>query len=317
MKIIVFGKDGQLGKAFQKVLAITPFSKIAEIQFVGRSDVDLADQEGIRRILNAFSPSIIINAAAYTAVDKAEDEVDIAYAVNAKAPEEMAQYAVKNNAMFLHYSTDYVFDGKKQGLYVERDQRNPLGEYGRSKAAGELAIEAVFQKSTSGRFAIFRTSWVYGEGANFIRTILRLAKERDQLRVIADQYGVPTNADWLARVSVNFLFDLSLQLLPLPSGAYRVVPNGETTWYGLANLAIKSALDQGIALKAKPEQISPILAVEYPLPAPRPQNSRLSNAKIHFLIEQQNDVTKLEHLNCPWEESVRQYVFQLARDGLI
>jgi len=120
MRIIVFGKDGQLGKAFQKLFAISPFSKIAEFQFIGRSDVDLADQENVRHILNTFSPNLIINAAAYTAVDKAEAEVDIAYAVNAKAPEEMAQYAAKNNATLLHYSTDYVFDGKSRGYILRR-----------------------------------------------------------------------------------------------------------------------------------------------------------------------------------------------------
>jgi dTDP-4-dehydrorhamnose reductase len=317
MKILVFGKDGQLGRAFKSLFDALPPSQDRVLQYVGRDDCDLCNEKALVDLLNQFAPDLIINAAAYTAVDKAEVEVKLADAINARAPELMAMYASDHAATLLHYSTDYVFDGKKETPYVESDQRRPLGSYGKSKAAGEAAIEAVFQHKTSGRYAILRTSWVYGEGSNFIRTILRLAKERDQLRVIHDQYGVPTNADWLSRASCDLIFDQHMQLRPFPSGIYHAVSNGETTWYGLAKLATEVARDHGITLKLGPESIVPILAVEYPLPAPRPQNSRLNNSKLRLLMEQGGDMPKLQHLNSSWEDNVRKYVGDLAQAGLI
>jgi dTDP-4-dehydrorhamnose reductase len=317
MKILVFGKDGQLGRAFKSLFDAMPSSQDWVLQYVGRNDCDLSNEKALVSLLNQFAPDLIINAAAYTAVDQAEVEVELAHAINARAPELMAMYASDHGATLLHYSTDYVFDGKKETPYLESDQRCPLGSYGKSKAAGEAAIESAFQDKTSGRYAILRTSWVYGEGSNFIRTILRLAKERDQLRVIHDQHGVPTNADWLAQVSCNLIFDQHMQFRPFPSGIYHAVPNDETTWYGLAKLATEVARNHGIPLKLEPESITPILAVEYPLPAPRPQNSRLDNSKLRLLLEQVGDMPKLQHLNRSWEGSVRKYVSQLAQAGLI
>lgn len=317
MNILVFGKDGQLGKAFKSLIDGLPLAKDTVTRYVGRADCDLLDEFTLNNLLEQFAPDLIINAAAYTAVDKAESEIAFAYAVNARAPELMAIYAAKNKATLLHYSTDYVFDGRKEGSYSESDVCAPLGVYGKSKLAGEIAIKNVFSNIRSGQYAILRTSWVYGEGANFIRTILRLAKERDQLRVIHDQYGVPTNAAWLARVGLDLALNQSLQLKTFTSGIYHAVPNGETTWYGLAKLAIQIAREFGAALKVNPDSIAPILAVEYPLPAPRPQNSRLNNSKLHLLIEQDGDVTKLQHLNISWEDDVRKYVRKLAQDGLI
>jgi dTDP-4-dehydrorhamnose reductase len=328
VNILVFGKDGQLGKAFRALFEKLPSSKKLHITYLGRAQCDLSKEAEVLSKLHEFKPDLIINASAYTAVDKAEAESDLAFAVNAKAPELMARYALENNATFLHYSTDYVFDGSKKGFYIEGDTRNPLSVYGKSKAAGEEAIEKVFEqafiKSSTGRFAIFRTSWVYGDGGNFIRTMLRLAKEREELKVIDDQYGVPTNAEWLAQLSLNLVLDSEFRLKQFPSGIYHAVPAGETTWHGLATVAVEAALNAGIELKAKPEAIKPIPASEYPLPVPRPMNSRMDSFKLRAAL--QNGVSGAsnsynEHQNVPnfpaWDGMVQEYVIQLASKGLI
>ena len=322
MNILVFGKDGQLGKAFQNLLQITTadLDSPPHIDYIGRADCDLADDVTLRILLEKRNPNLIINAAAYTAVDKAESEVKMAFAINAKAPEVIARYAAKQGATFLHYSTDYVFDGEKYGFYLEEDQRNPLGIYGKSKAAGEEAITRVFTESSGksqGQFAIFRTSWVYGEGANFIRTILRLAKERDELKIIDDQYGVPTGAQWLAQVSLAFALSDQLSLMKFPSGIYHAVPAGEITWYNLACVAVQAAQNAGIQLKVNQGGIKPILAEEHPLPAPRPMNSRMSTDKLRRSLERQGNMSKLGLLNQSWDVDVKAYVSQLAKDRLI
>jgi dTDP-4-dehydrorhamnose reductase len=322
MNIVVFGKDGQLGKAFQNLLQIiaADLDSPPDIKYIGRAECDLSDALALQILLDESNPNFIINAAAYTAVDKAEDEMDLAFAINAKAPEVMARWAAKQGATFLHYSTDYVFDGEKHGFYLEDDIQNPLGVYGKSKAAGEEAIARAFAETSGkspGQFAIFRTSWVYGEGGNFIRTILRLAKERDALNIINDQYGVPTGAQWLAQVSLALALNDRLGLRTFPSGIYHAVPAGETTWYGLACLAVQAAHDAGIQLKVKQGGIQPILAKEYPLPAPRPMNSRMSTDKLRLSLEGQGDMSKLGLLNQSWDVGVKAYVSQLAKDGLI
>jgi dTDP-4-dehydrorhamnose reductase len=317
MNILIFGQDGQLGKGFQALFASTNFHQDLQIQFVGRSDCDLSQFEKVKTLLNTTKPDLIINAAAYTAVDKAQTEVELANAINARAPEVMAQYAAAHGATLLHYSTDYVFDGSKAGFYIENDVRNPLGEYGKSKADGEVAIEKAFSNSTQGQYAIFRTSWVYGAGGNFIRTILRLAKEREELKVIQDQLGVPTSADWLASVSLDLALDSKGQLRKFESGAYHAVPLGESNWHGLACLVVESALEAGVSLKVSPSSIKPIKAVEYPLPAPRPMNSRMATDKLRQAIAATGDVSKLQRWNKPWSDDVRAYVQQLAKDGLL
>ena len=311
MKILVFGKDGQLGKAFKAQFdqLIPTLENKPAIEYVGRHECDLSNADAISALLNQIQPDLIVNASAYTAVDKAETEVGLAYAVNAKAPEIMARYAVENNSTLLHYSTDYVFDGEKDGFYLEDDLRNPLGVYGKSKAAGEEAIVSLFSSSNTGRYAILRTSWVYGEGGNFIRTILRLAKEREELKIIADQYGVPTSADWLANVSLDLALDQRGNLQTFPSGIYHAVPAGETTWHGLATLVVQAAHEAGIILKVPPAAIQPIPALEYPLLAPRPMNSRMSTDKLQAVLTQR----QFPH----WEGGVRDYVLRLAADGLI
>ena len=319
MNILIFGKDGQLGKAFKTIFA-QKTEQQHQIQYVGRAECDLANAESIAVLLNQVKPDLIINAAAYTAVDKAETEIDLAFAINARAPEIMAQYAIVHNATLLHYSTDYVFDGSKVGFYTEDDPRNPLGIYGKSKAAGEQAIEDTFKNSpaqSNGQYAIFRTSWVYGDGGNFIRTILRLAKERESLNIISDQHGVPTSAEWLAQVSLDSALTVGGQIKRFPSGIYHAVPSGQTTWHGLATLAIHSATEAGASLKIKPEAIKPILAVEYPLPAPRPMNSRMATNRLQALWKGDIDTNKRAQLLESWDGLVKAYVHQLVRSKLI
>jgi dTDP-4-dehydrorhamnose reductase len=280
----------------------------------------LADADAIAGLLNQIKPDLIINAAAYTAVDKAETEIDLAFAINARAPEIMARYAVAHNATLLHYSTDYVFDGSKNGFYAEDDSRNPLGIYGKSKAAGEQAIEDAFKNSpaqSNGQYAIFRTSWVYGDGGNFICTILRLAKERESLNIISDQHGVPTSAEWLAQVSMDLALSEDWQIKQFPSGIYHAVPSGQTTWHGLATLAVQAAGEAGASLKVKPGSIKPILAVEYPLPAPRPMNSRMASNRLQALWKGDADINKRARLLEPWDGLVKAYVDQLVRSKLI
>ena len=327
MNILVFGKDGQLGKAFKTVFDASKAGEIHHIEYVGRAECDLSNAGAIEELLSRTKPDLLINAAAYTAVDKAETEVDLAYAVNAKAPEVMAVYAKRNGATYLHYSTDYVFDGSKKTPYIESDVRNPLGVYGKSKAAGEEAIEAAFgNRSTqsNAQYAILRTSWVYGDGGNFIRTILRLAKERENLKVIADQYGVPTSATWLAEVSLALVLNDEHQLRPFPSGIYHGVPLGQTSWHALACAAVQAATGAGAALKLRPDAIEAIPATGYPLPAPRPMNSRMARGADAALDKALNkalgdlgDMTKSRLLEQSWESQVAAYVQDLALRKII
>ena len=322
MNILVFGKDGQLGKAFKEVFDVSKLDQIHRTQYVGRTECDLANPNAVAILLDELKPNLIVNAAAYTAVDKAETEVDLAYAINAKAPEAMAIYAKRHGATFLHYSTDYVFDGSKKTPYIESDVRNPLGIYGKSKAAGEEAIEEKFANlpvNSSAQYAIMRTSWVYGDGGNFIRTILRLAKERETLKVIADQYGTPTSATWLAEISLALALDEWHQLSPFPSGIYHAVPHGETTWHALACHAVQVAIDAGAALKLRPEAIEAILAAAYPLPAPRPLNSRMArgaDAALDKALDKARgdlgDMTKSRLLAQSWESQVAAYIQDLV-----
>jgi dTDP-4-dehydrorhamnose reductase len=319
MNILIFGKDGQLGMAFQAVFAQKIGQQI-QIHYVGRAECDLSNANAITVLLNQIKPDLIINAAAYTAVDKAETEIDLAFAINAKAPVIMAQYAVANGASLLHYSTDYVFDGSKVGFYTEDDPRNPLGIYGKSKAAGEQAIEDAFKNSpaqSNGQYAIFRTSWVYGDGNNFIRTILRLAKERESLNIISDQHGVPTSAEWLAKVSLDLALAEDGQIKRFPSGIYHAVPSGEATWHGLAILAVECAIKSGAPLKVKSGKIQPILAAEYPLPAPRPMNSRMATRTLAKAFVASGNMAASQLLQQSWEPLVVAYVQDLAYKKLI
>lgn len=308
---------GQLGKAFKHLLEVPQLAGKFRVKYVGRADCDVSDGDALTSLLDDVKPNLIINTSAYTAVDKAETAIDLAYKINAKAPELMATYAARYGATLLHYSTDYVFDGGKKGSYVEEDLPNPLSIYGKSKAAGEVAIEDAFATSNASQFAIFRTSLVYGEGRNFIRTILHLAKNQDKLEVVCDRHVVPTSAQWLAKVSLDFLLDENLCLQKFPSGIYHSVPSGKTTLHGLATLVVQSALDAGVTTRVNPGVIRSILAVEFPQLAPRPQNSCMDNAKLHLAIERTGDMSKLQHWNKSYVESVQAYVLKLIKDSLI
>jgi dTDP-4-dehydrorhamnose reductase len=308
--ILVFGKDGQVGKALQTCLKDLKVPAV----FLGRSDCDLSSGSSITDVLNKYQPQVIINAAAYTAVDKAEDvsQHEFAFAVNSKAPALMARYIVNvSHGILVHYSTDYVFADTKETSYLESDSTGPVDSlcvYGQSKLAGELAIQEAFNlvgdfghgtyQDKFSRYFILRTSWVYGDGGNFIRTMLRLAAERNQLKVVADQVGVPTSAQWLAEIGVQMAGSR------VESGIYHAVPDGETSWHGLAVFAIETAASFGEGIKFISENILPIPATDYPVPAKRPYNSRLSNQKLKQALSSMAFTSPYPH----WQEQVENYI---------
>ena len=269
MKILLFGKDGQVGWELQRVLPC-----LGELHALGRQEADLCQSDRLRERVRALRHDVIVNAAAWTAVDRAETEEAQAHAVNALAPAVLAEEAARLGSWLVHYSTDYVFDGRKEGAYREEDAVNPLSAYGRGKAAGEEGIRA-----SGARHLILRTSWVYAaRGGNFAKTMLRLAAEREQLKVIADQIGAPTGADLLADLSAHML-RATLQR-PELGGLYHAVAAGETSWHAYACHVIEFARARGVALKVMPEQVLAIPTTDYPTPAQRPLNSRLSTTKL-------------------------------------
>ncbi|MDR3631863.1 MAG: dTDP-4-dehydrorhamnose reductase [Desulfocapsaceae bacterium] len=270
--IFLTGKNGQVGFELQRALA--PLGRIAAVD---QSDCDLTDEQALRRLVREIKPDIIVNPAAYTAVDKAESDTDRAFAINARAPEVLAEEAARHGALVVHYSTDYVFDGTGQGCYTEEDQPHPQSVYGRSKLAGD---QALLQGGVS--CLVFRTSWVFGaHGGNFAKTMLRLAAERESLPVVADQFGAPTSAALLADVTAQIVGQyLRRDDDAFPCGLYNLAAAGETTWHEFARTVVAAARQAGRALKLKPENIRPIATAEYPLPAARPANSRLDTTKI-------------------------------------
>lgn len=305
--IVVFGRDGQIGKALQTYLKDLKMTAI----FLGHADCDLSDELSIDQVLNQYQPQVIINAAAYTAVDQAESEPELVFAINAKAPELMARYMANvAHGILVHYSTDYVFADTKKDAYLESDVAGPASQlsiYGQSKLGGERAIEEVFNSGKNSRYFILRTSWVYGDGSNFIRTMLRLAGARDQIKVVADQVGVPTSAQWLAEVGIQ------LAGSRIDSGIYHAVPDGETSWHSLAIFAIETAAAAGEGIDVKLENILPIPAADYPLPARRPFNSRMSNQKLKKALSEMMAFTgKYPH----WQEQVESYVKNYVSDSL-
>ncbi len=273
MKILLTGCNGQVGFELQRALA--PLCKVIAFD---RSRCDLADPESLRAAIRAARPDIIVNPAAYTAVDKAESDEATAHAVNAIAPGIIGEEAAKLGALVIHYSTDYVFDGAKDDPYVEFNPTNPLSVYGRTKLEGEQALAA-----SGARHLIFRTSWVFGaHGANFLKTILRLAREREELRIVADQFGAPTGAALIADVTAQVLGQYvgSERKENFPSGVFHLAAAGRTSWHGYATHVVETALRLGIALKTCPEAIQPIPASAYPVPAARPANSSLCTKKL-------------------------------------
>ncbi|BCM24257.1 dTDP-4-dehydrorhamnose reductase [Methyloradius palustris] len=272
-KILLIGKDGQVGWELQRALIL-----LGEIKAVDVADCDLTNPDQLKSLIRTYNPNVIVNAAAYTAVDKAESDEQVANAVNAIAPQIMAEEAALSGALLIHYSTDYVFDGTKAGFYAEDDVTHPLSVYGATKLAGEIAI----QKSGC-EHLIFRTSWVFAaRGANFAKTMLKLAKQREELKVVGDQFGAPTSAELLADVTALCIRQKLQAPSESPDGVYHLVANGETTWHAYARYVIKTAIDIGQDLKCLPENVISIPASDYPVPAKRPQNSKLNTSKIRI-----------------------------------
>jgi dTDP-4-dehydrorhamnose reductase len=262
---LITGADGQVGWELRRTLA-----PLGEIVAHDRSTLDLADLTGLQAQVEAIAPDIIVNAAAYTAVDKAESDESAARRINAEAPRVLAEACAKRGALLVHYSTDYVFDGAKAGAYAEDDPTNPLGVYGRTKLAGERAIVAV-----TDRYFVFRTSWVYANrGRNFLLTMLRLGKERQQLRVVDDQRGAPTWARLIAEAT-SLVLARSLDISGVRhAGVYHMTCAGAASWREFA---------EEIFAQAKPDpcpRVVPITTADYPTPARRPLNSRLANDKL-------------------------------------
>ncbi len=267
--ILLTGKNGQVGWELQRTLA-----SLGKVVAFDRGELDLADPDAIRQAVRDLKPAIIVNPAAYTAVDKAESDQDAAYAINAVAPGVFAEEATRLGAWLVHYSTDYVFDGSKAGPYVETDQPNPQNVYGRTKLAGEEAVRAA-----GGKHLILRTSWVYGSrGHNFMLTMLRLAKERSELRIVDDQIGAPTWCRSLAEVTAQILAQLHAPTGKAPEsvgGTYHLTSSGSVSWHGFAAEILREAKIQPLPA------LLPIPSHEYPTPAARPKNSVLSTAKLY------------------------------------
>lgn len=294
-KILITGVNGQVGFELQRAL-----SPLGQIIAVDVDDLDLMDLKAIDIFLDQHQPDIIVNPAAFTAVDLAEKELEKATLLNVEVPKHFALWASKHGALLVHYSTDYIFDGKKEGVYTEDDPASPQSVYGLTKWQGEEMVRKYCAKHL-----IFRTSWVLGShGHNFLKTILRLAKERPSLNIVADQIGAPTGAALLADVTAHAL----KQILSFPDknvfGTYHLTNKGAASWYDYACYVLKLAEKEGFDLKCRSANVSPIKTIEYPLPAKRPLNSKLSCQKLESTFG----------LNLPtWEHHVT-LVFNQLKD---
>ncbi|TXI47714.1 MAG: dTDP-4-dehydrorhamnose reductase [Lysobacter sp.] len=274
MKILLFGKNGQVGWELQRSLA--PLGELIALDHDGAPGLsgDFAHPESLAATVRAVAPDLIVNAAAHTAVDKAESEPDFARALNALAPGVLAREAAALGALLVHYSTDYVFDGSGSAPWIEDAPTGPLSVYGATKREGEELI-----RQSGCRHLIFRTSWVYAaRGGNFAKTMLKLAAERDTLTIIDDQHGAPTGAELLADVTAH----AARMTLANPdlAGTYHLVAGGETTWHGYARHVIEFARARGVPIKVAPEAILPVPTSAFPTPARRPANSRLATHKL-------------------------------------
>ena len=297
LRILIAGAAGQVGRELQR-----SFADAGEIICHDCDTVDLADPDQVRAMVRRAAPQIILNAAAYTAVDRAEGELEAAMAVNSTAPRVLAEQALLCNALLVHYSTDYVFDGSKPGPWSETDKPNPLSVYGASKLAGEEAIQ-----QAGGKYLIFRTSWVYGpHGRNFLLTMLRMARERDELRIVDDQFGAPTSSIELAdatRAVVSGVLDGRFGHTEDWAGLYHMTCSGSTSWYGFASAIFSRAAG---LLHGKVPVVKPILSSEYITPAKRPRNSVLSNEKLY---------TRFGARLTPWETALDAVISRLAEDA--
>ncbi|MEX0385353.1 dTDP-4-dehydrorhamnose reductase [Spiribacter pallidus] len=286
MRIALTGSGGQVG--FELRRALLP---VGEVIPLDRGGCDLANLDGLRAALTAARPDVIVNAAAYTAVDRAESEPALAEAINAEAPGVIGAVGRELGARVVHYSTDYVFEGTLDRPYTETDAPHPQSVYGRTKLAGEAALAA-----TGARHWIFRTAWVIGaRGHNFARTMLRLAAERDSLRVVADQIGTPTTAALIADVTAQALTRDGER--PAADGIYHLTATGHTSWHGLACHVIEAARAAGHPIKAGPESVAAISTEDFPTPAPRPADSRLATDRLRqvFGVHLPDWQTALEH----------------------
>ena len=293
-RILIVGNAGQLGRELERV-----FTDVGPITAVDRESVDLADPDQTRELVRRTGPDVILNAAAYTAVDRAESEMAAAHAINALAPRVLAEEAVKRNALLVHYSTDYVFDGSKPEPWVETDAPRPLNVYGASKLAGEQAIQ-----NSRAKHLIFRTSWVYGpHGNNFLLTMLRLARERDRLSIVDDQIGAPTTSIELARATHAIVAGVLAGRFGAPEdwrGLYHITCTGCVSWFSFAQAIFARATE---LLGVKAPELTPIASKDYPTPAARPRNSVLSNAKLQARFGIQLP---------PWEEALEKVLKSLT-----
>jgi dTDP-4-dehydrorhamnose reductase len=288
VRILLTGKDGQVGWELQRSL-----QTLGEVAAFDRKNLDLADPGSVRERVRDVKPQVIVNAGAYTAVDKAESEPELARRVNALAPGILAEEAKRLGALLIHYSTDYVFDGEKSGAYEESDPTKPLGVYGKSKLEGEQAIDAA-----AGLHLVFRTSWVYAaRGKNFLLTILKLAGEREELRVVDDQFGAPTWCRTIAEATSQIVAKLSgsegidSDLARRVRGIYHLSAGGRVSWCGFARAIVAATRRQ----PGRTPKVTPIPSAEYPLPPRRPANSILSNAKLQRTFD----------LTCPdWDDAL-------------
>lgn len=295
MKILLLGKNGQIGWELQRSLA-----PLGEVIALDRHSAplcgNLEDLHGLARTVQMVRPMIIVNAAAYTAVDQAESESELAHVINAQAPYVLAHEASKIGAWLVHYSTDYVFDGRGNRPWLEIDKLAPLNVYGRTKLEGECLIEAACP-----RHLIFRTSWVYGtRGGNFAKTMLRLAQERERLTVVNDQWGAPTGAELIADVTAHIVHKVLRR--PQDAGLYHLAASGETSWHGYASHVIQHAKSLQPTLQIKAGEIVPVVSSAFPTPAKRPHNSRL-------------DTTLLQNtfglMLPPWQQGVDRMLAEL------
>jgi dTDP-4-dehydrorhamnose reductase len=295
VKILLFGKGGQVGWELQRSLA--PLGEVVAVDFDSTDFCgDFTNLAGLAETIRQVKPSIIVNAAAHTAVDKAESEPDLARTINALAPGVMAAEAQKLGAWLVHYSTDYVFDGSGSQAWKETDTPAPLSVYGQTKLEGEQAVAA-----NCAKHLIFRTSWVYAaRGGNFAKTMLRLAKERDSLSVIDDQIGAPTGADLLADITALALQRVQAQ--PDLAGLYHLVASGATSWHGYATLVIEQARNAGADVKVAQNAINKIATQAYPTPATRPLNSKLDTSKLQTAFNL--------HLP-PWQQGVARMLTEI------
>ena len=296
MKILLLGKNGQVGWELQRSLA-----PLGELIALDRHSPDLcgdlAKLQGLADTVRAVRPDVIVNAAAHTAVDKAENEPELARALNALAPGVLAQEAAKIGALLVHYSTDYVFDGSGTRPWTETDTPAPLSVYGQTKLEGEQAIQAACPNHL-----IFRTSWVYAaRGENFAKTMLRLAQERERLTVIDDQFGAPTSADLLADVTAHALRQLLQR--PTDAGLYHLVAGGETNWHGYANYVIAQSQRTQAAIKIVAKEVVPVPTSAFPTPARRPRNSRMDTSKLQTTFG-----LKLPH----WQQGVARMLDEVS-----